>query len=334
VRSTFAVAMAVLVLAWAPRATGQPAAGQPAEAEPAPIAEAEEERRAALYKDGVALADQGRWAEAAERFRDAIAIRSAPKALVALAVAEENLGHLVAAERLYGQAVAEARTAGLGEDEATALTALRLLTPRVPRVALALPRDVPVTSLLVDGKPAAAQDGELVLDPGVHEIEIDAAGYEHYRTRVTLKEGSRERLNVRLARTAAPAPVAPPADRRTASPPVGALVLLGLGAAVAGTGMALWAIGKGRENDVSARCPDDRCPEQERAELQPEIDGAHDNIVAGNLLVLGGALAAAAGGTWWVVSVAVAPAPSAGPSSVRATPRSPSAAGITLGGRF
>ena len=45
---------------------------------------AREQERTALYKEGVALAEAGRWAEALTKFEGVVAIRSAPRALIAL----------------------------------------------------------------------------------------------------------------------------------------------------------------------------------------------------------------------------------------------------------
>src|SRR5262245_16871793 len=71
--------------------------------------EAIERERTGLYKEGVALAEAGRWGEALERFQHVVAIRSAPRALMALAAAEEHVGRLVSAKRTYGKARDDAR---------------------------------------------------------------------------------------------------------------------------------------------------------------------------------------------------------------------------------
>ena len=74
------------------------AAALPAAAQPSG---ADEERRTRLFKEGKAAGDAGQWAEAADRFRQVVALRSAPKALIALGVAEEYLGHFVVVHKVY-----------------------------------------------------------------------------------------------------------------------------------------------------------------------------------------------------------------------------------------
>ena len=64
---------------------------------------ADEERRTRLFKEGKAAADSSQWVEAVEKFRKVVAIRSAPKALIALVVAEEHMNHHVAAVAAYNQ---------------------------------------------------------------------------------------------------------------------------------------------------------------------------------------------------------------------------------------
>ena len=64
-----------------------------------PSTDSREEERTALYREGVALAEAGKWHEALEKFQAVVAIRSAPAALIALATAQENSGKLAHAAR-------------------------------------------------------------------------------------------------------------------------------------------------------------------------------------------------------------------------------------------
>src|SRR5262245_16639371 len=71
--------------------------------------DAVEGARTEMYREGVTLAEAGRWGEALEKFQRVVAIRSAPRALLALAAAEEHVGRLVSAKRTYGKARDDAR---------------------------------------------------------------------------------------------------------------------------------------------------------------------------------------------------------------------------------
>ena len=101
----------------------------------------DEKQRAALYQDGIALANEGHWEEAVKKFRQVIAIRSAPPALFTLGQAEEHTGELATATHTYERALGDARRSGNGEVAEAAKKALLQLEPRVPRVLvnLALP---------------------------------------------------------------------------------------------------------------------------------------------------------------------------------------------------
>src|SRR5262245_21357060 len=83
-----------------------------AHADVPPANTAAEGRRTELYREGVTLGEQGDWAGAARKFREVVQIRSAPKALLALAVAEAKQGHLLEAKRINETALVDAQSAG------------------------------------------------------------------------------------------------------------------------------------------------------------------------------------------------------------------------------
>src|SRR3954466_7796473 len=99
----FAVAAGMLAMS----AVASPALGQ---AETRPTAVREEERTA-LYQEGLALAETGRWEDALSKFEKVVAIRSAPRALFALARAEEKSGRWTRAKRTYVKTQTEAEAA-------------------------------------------------------------------------------------------------------------------------------------------------------------------------------------------------------------------------------
>src|SRR5260370_40799587 len=99
-------------------------------------AAAREQERAALYNEGLALVDAGRWDEALHKFQAVVAIRSAPRALVALALAQEKTGKWTAARRTYLKTQADARETGeneIAERASSSLAALAVVMPRVLR---------------------------------------------------------------------------------------------------------------------------------------------------------------------------------------------------------
>jgi len=180
-----------------------------------------EARRTALYREGVAAATSGRWAEAKERFAAALALRASPKVVFSLAQAEEQLGQLASASADYGRALEGARGSKEPEVVSAASQALAAVAPRVPhvRVTVAGAGQVGATATL-DGKPfelAAATP----VDPGAHRIVVSAPGMVTSETSFAVGEGQRLDVPLTLVPEAAPsaaAPSAPPAVAPAGAP--------------------------------------------------------------------------------------------------------------------
>src|SRR4051794_8313424 len=92
-RSVLAAALASAAMATASSVLAQPTS---------------EAQRTDLYREATKAASAGRWAEAKERLRAAIAIRSSPKVLFSLAQSEEQLGQLASAQADYARALEDA----------------------------------------------------------------------------------------------------------------------------------------------------------------------------------------------------------------------------------
>lgn len=259
----------------------------------------DEQRRTLLFKEGRSLGDAGKWSEAADKFREVVAIRSAPKALIALAIAEERQGHLAAAKRLYEKARFDARLTDLKAEEETASQALRQLAPRVPGVSLRIPPDVRGVSVTVDGKPADLEGGEIDLDPGERALVVSAPGRTDFQATVSVVEGKRSELTVSFPVGATAKPGGEVADTGGIGlPPLGAMILGGVGVAAGVTGVVLLAVGKGQERGVVDACGGTECP----LSLKPEADASAAKIIAGDVMLGLGGAALIGGGVWWFLS--------------------------------
>ncbi|NUQ76201.1 MAG: hypothetical protein HUU21_21895, partial [Polyangiaceae bacterium] len=188
----------------------------------------EEAKRTQLFKEGKSFFEDGKWKEAAEKFRAVVEMRSAPKALIALAAAEEKLGHLGEAKRLYDRAREEAMAAKLPRDQEEAALRLRELLPRVPRIAVKVPSGVSDVVITIDGKPAEFQFGNADVDPGEHTVMVTAPGVKDFREVVTVAEGERKEVQVDFEPLQL-APPPPPPDTGPGLPPLGAVLLAGVG---------------------------------------------------------------------------------------------------------
>ena len=217
----------------------------------APSDDAIEKERTEVYRQGVALAEAGRWGEALERFQRVMALRSAPRALLALASAEEHVGRLVSAKRTYGKARDDARAESDEALAGKAEAALQALEPRIPRLALVVPREVADPEARLEGAPLEISADGIEIDPGVYHLVVTAPGKHPFEERVVIAAGQKKDVLVAFAPTAAPAPppvlvqpaqapvaeAPPPRVRR--GPPVGAWILGGAGLAAAAVGIAL-----------------------------------------------------------------------------------------------
>jgi tetratricopeptide (TPR) repeat protein len=272
-----------------------------------------ERQRAALYNEGYALAQQGRWAEAVDRFQHVVAIRSAPRALFTLGQAEEKLGELATAERTFQRALTDARAAGEFAVVDAADQAIRELHPRVPHLFLRLDASAadraPDAKATVDGEPVAT--GQLLdLDPGKHEVLVQAPGAQAFTRRLDLAPGTTNEIDVTLEPLAsAPAPTATVApaivaqrdtrESTTRGPSrVGPLVLGSAGLAAGITGIVLRLTGQSDYDAASANCSGGACGSLSAANAGND---ARSRVLAGTIVTIVGAAVIVAAGVWWIL---------------------------------
>jgi hypothetical protein len=263
----------------------------------APADDADEKERTSLYREGVVLAEAGRWGEALEKFQHVVALRSAPRALLALAAAEEHVGRLVSAKRTYAKARDDARTehdAALADKAETSLAAL---APRVPSLALVVPDAVAGAEARLDGAPVEISARGVEVDPGVYHLVVTAPGMRDFEQRVVVTPGQKKEIAVAMVRDAAP--VAPPLvtqpapapPQPRAGPPLGAWILGGAGVAagVAGLVVRLQArnVYDDSKNDVAT---------------YGRANDAVDRMVVGTIIAGAGLALVGAGAVWWALS--------------------------------
>jgi tetratricopeptide (TPR) repeat protein len=322
-RPVFA-ALVALALAFA----ALPTAAQPPPSGPGA---AEEDRRTRLFKEGKTAADAGQWAEAAAKFREVVKIRSAPKALIALGVAEEKQGHLVAALAVYKQAREEAADKALTDELKTANAALESIRSRVPRLTFSPPDALTGARVELDGAEARPENGVLLADPGDHTV-VATSSRGTFRTTVSLKEGAEREIAVVFGQaerisTQDPRPIAPPDKGAGAAPPTGAIVVAAAGLALGGAGAALYGVGSSEYAKSDELCPGPACSR----DVLDRGNAARTQIIAGDILMIAGGVALAGGVVWWIVSATSSKKkPEAGTSLFIA----PRLNGVGVGGKF
>lgn len=166
-------------------------------------------RARALFAEGVAAADAGRWEDARARFEATYALLPLPQVLLNLAGAQAQTGRLTSAAESYRRVIESGDDAPDTLRDAARL-ALGALEPRIPRLVLRLRGAV-----LEDDRvrldetvlPPDELEGERPLDPGRHSLVLERGGDELVRQDFRLYEGERLRLDLRV-----PAPPPPPTE--------------------------------------------------------------------------------------------------------------------------
>lgn len=276
-----------------------------------------EARRDALFAEAIALSQRDRWSEAAEKIRAVIALRSSPKALIALGYAEIRVDQLVEARRTLSRARSEATALNRADAVARAEAALTRLEKLLPRVSVRVRDGVELTAVEVDGERAAVVDDEFSVDPGARRILIRTTAGPLERS-LDVKRGDRLVVDAMsllppespsVPREATPLPRSEPAipmalvatdppESPTAASafPVGPALLGIAGLVTAGVGGYFYLDGRADHLAASDQCGT-TCGSDE---WDPQFDAASKRMVTGDVLLgVGGALVIG-GVIWWV----------------------------------
>jgi hypothetical protein len=165
------------------------------------------------FQSAVALEGQEKWALAAQKLHEALAIKDTPGLRFHLAHCEERLGSLVEASLDYDRANELLRQGAKAPDVEKLLgPASAELKPRVPHVAVQLPADVANPLVVLDGKQVAPSElaSGLPLDPGTHQLTVSAPDRAAFERTFSLKEGDRVSIAVTLPGEPASASVVAP----------------------------------------------------------------------------------------------------------------------------
>jgi hypothetical protein len=320
-------AVAVLLAVSASIATS--AEGRPSRSGGA-TADDSETQRVELYREASKAAASGHWAEAKERLRAVLAIRSSAKVLFSLAEAEEHLGQLAHAQADYARSLEEAAAEGKTEVVEAAEQAQRALAARVPHVRVVVSGAEPGrpgTSASASGASATLDDQPVpvgtavALDPGEHRLVVNAPGMRATVRDMKVGEAEQVELSVSLepdhAARALPPPVSPvpppvsPVPAPIPSPAavgaetranpalpwrVAALTSAATGVVALGLGAAFGVASMRKHSEADNACPGTTCSTAAGASLW------HEAVTTGNAstawFVLGG-LGLVGGGILW-----------------------------------
>jgi hypothetical protein len=200
-----------------------------------------------LFREGAALAQQGKWEEALNRYARSLKLRRASLTLYSLGVAQKQTGRLVEAHESFRAFLKEPSSPATQPFEQPAKVALEELDARIGRLSIQVtPASVP--DLVVDLDGVRVPSGELAAgrptNPGSHTITASGRAHRPTKSTVTLRDGETLTVAITLqpeeggetsvsgSVTPAPAPPAPP-DRTLP------LVMMGTGLSVFVTGLSV-----------------------------------------------------------------------------------------------
>jgi hypothetical protein len=235
-----------------------------------------------------ALAAQARSAVKEQRFDDAVeALRHAdqldpgPQLKLDLSRALIGAGKLVEASTILHQLEGvTAKTLPEKKVQGAAKKLLGELETRIPwiQVTVAGPKEGEATTTL-DGQEVDATS-EVPVDPGEHEVAVEAKGWKRAEKRVKVAEGAHEAVKIKLEREAAPAPPPPPPESGGSKVP--AAIAFGVGAAGTGVGAVFGLLAFNKTTAAKDSCKDNVCPDN------PAVVKTRDQAVQyGNVSTVG-----------------------------------------------
>jgi|LNFM01.1.fsa_nt_gb hypothetical protein len=150
----------------------------------------------AHFDAGVAASNAGRWQDALREFEQARAIQATAPVLYNLGLAQRAVGRIGDARATFRALVAE-HGARLSAERRTEIQGyLTEAESTLARLELTVsPEQATVT---IDGAPATARAIEL--DPGRHEIVVEAPGFRRQRREIELRRGGSAMVDLRLER--------------------------------------------------------------------------------------------------------------------------------------
>jgi hypothetical protein len=197
-------AIAAIAAACALAVVGPARAENPA-AVPDPTAQA-------LFQDGRDLVDKGQWDAGCQKFEASMLLYPAASTLLNIARCYEHQSKLASAWSAYKRVQVLNRET-LGDERKRAIdemvdAAIKALTPRMPKIKLAMPHPPAGVTLRKDGEilPTAVVGTELPVDVGEHEIVAEAPGFRTFRQRFDVKESTLREVTIDLRPESEPDP--------------------------------------------------------------------------------------------------------------------------------
>lgn len=215
-----------------------------------------------LFQEAKRSIAAGRLREGCSKLADSHRLDPAGGTVLLLAGCLERAGALASAWTRYHEAIAFARRDGRDDRAERARASIQELEPRLPRLQLRLPEPRPKGFWVsLDGTrlPDTTWSSQLPVDPGSHQLEAGAPGYERWRFSLDAHERELTRVSVPdLSRRETSSPPKAPANDSSTQLDLGILTLAGGGGAllagvIAGVTALRW------DSRADQQCPNRSC---------------------------------------------------------------------------
>jgi hypothetical protein len=244
------------------------------------------------------LEQAGNWAGGLRLFREVGEIKMTPQVRFHIALCEENLGKLVAALGGYELALADADVVG-GTFKEEVQENIDQLRGRIPKLVIERGEGAEAAKIELDGIELGSSSigVEVPVDPGPHQVDASAKGYEDFTEAISVEETAVSTLVVEMKRvpkekaaTSAGGPVDSGAAKKELKPLPIALVAGG-GVAMAAGGVLL-LLAQIQFSDIQSQCTGDEPCEKS---LEGPYNQAKTKQAVGFTVLGVGAVSAGAG---------------------------------------
>ncbi len=230
----------------------------------------------ALFRDGKALHDAGRIAEACKKFSESQRIDPKLGTLLNLANCHKDEAKFASAWEEYSEAVRVAKRTSQKDREQLAQGELEALEAVLTRVVINMPSPVQGQEVTLDGLAVRAETlgTPLPINPGEHKVEVKAPGHEAL-TLPLVAEKSRANLTLEIpalkpatagkqpagSGSGTPPPTPPPATASTSALTMrtGSYIALGVGVVGLGVGTVFGLRSFSKRDEAAPNCPGNVC---------------------------------------------------------------------------
>ncbi len=233
----------------------------PAADPPPPPSSPEKQRADALFEDGRRYLEKKEYALACTAFEQSHAADPAIGTMLNIALCYEQWGKTASSYRAYLESVRLAKDKK-DEREKGAQDKVDELAPRVPHLQVDIPPTTETSVVyLLDGKEITRDklEGDLLLDPGSHDLEVRVPGREPRKKVVELLNGERKRVSLELPK----APVKEVITPRRKGRLYGGIGLVSGGALVMGVAGFVALAARQDYADAVANCPMKVCTQHD-----------------------------------------------------------------------